>query len=162
MAYGRSRIAIRHTLFAIRQMSTPPPFPPPPPEVLESREESVAPPELKSRVTLLLHDHALQLLFVLALVINGALVGYLVLRFDALPDPLPLHFDAAGFADRIEAKNGIFGLPLIGFSVLILNSALGILTHRRERAATILLATSALLAQILLWFAVSSIIGGLI
>jgi uncharacterized membrane protein len=143
-------------------MSTPAPFPPPPPEVLESREEFTAPQELESRITLLLHDHVLQLLFALALIVNLTLVGYLMLRFDALPDPLPLHFDASGLADRIEAKSGIFGLPLIGFSVLMLNITLGILTHRRERAATILLVTSALLAQILLWFAVSSIIGGLI
>ena len=155
-------MAIRYSLSTIRQMSTLAPFPPPPPEVLESNEEFVAPQELQSRITLLLHDHVLQLLFVLALVVNGALVAYLMLRFDALPDPLPLHFDASGLADRIEAKGGIFGLPLIGFSVLALNTVLGIPIHRRERAATILLVTSALLAQILLWFAVSSIIGGLI
>jgi uncharacterized membrane protein len=142
-------------------MSTPASFPPPP-EVLESREDFVAPPELQSRITLLLHDHVVQLLFALALIVNLALVGYLMLRFDALPDPLPLHFDASGLADRIEAKNGIFGLPLIGFSILALNTVFGIPIHRRERAATILLVTGALLAQILLWFAVSSIIGGLI
>ena len=143
-------------------MSTPSPLPPPPPEILEPREEFEPTSRTASRVTLLWRDHALQLLFVLALVVNGALVGYLMLRFDTLPDPLPLHFDASGLADRIEAKNGIFGLPLIGFSVLALNTVLGIPIHRRERAATILLFTSALLAQILLWFAVSSIIGGLI
>jgi len=143
-------------------MSTPPPLPPPPPEILEPREEFEPTLRADSRFTLLWCDHALQLLFALALVVNGALVGYLMLRFDALPDPLPLHFDASGLADRIEAKSGIFGLPLIGFSVLLLNITLGILTHRRERAATILLVTGALLVQILLWFAVSSIIGGLI
>ena len=70
--------------------------------------------------------------------------------------------DAAGLADRIEAKSGIFGLPIIGLLVLALNFALGIPAHRRVRAATILLVTGALLAQILLWFAVSSIIGGLL
>jgi uncharacterized membrane protein len=130
--------------------------------MLEARAESGAMPEPASRLTRLGHDHTLQFLFALALCVNLALVVYLVLRFDALPDPLPLHFDASGLADRIEAKNGIFGLPLIGFAVLMLNGVLGVPTHRRERAATILLATGALLVQILLWFAVSSIIGGLI
>jgi uncharacterized membrane protein len=107
-------------------------------------------------------DYTVLLLFTLALIVNGALFGYLILRFDALPDPLPLHFDASGLADRIEAKDGIFGLPRIGFGILILNSALGVLAHRRERAATILLVAVALLVQVLLWFAVSSIIGGLV
>ncbi len=143
-------------------MNIPVPVPPPPPEVLAPREEIETTFQPTSRLALLGRDHALQILFALALLVNVALVVYLGLRFDALPDPLPLHFDASGLADRIEAKTGIFGLPLIGFGVLILNSALGVLTHRRERAAAILLVTSALLAQIMLWFAVSSIIGGLV
>jgi len=138
------------------------PVPPPPPEILELREEIVATPEPPSRLALLLRDHTLRFFFALTLIVNLALVVYLVLRFDALPDPLPLHFDASGLADRIEAKSGIFGLPLIGFIVLVLNSILGIPVQRRERAAAILLITGALLVQILLWFAVSRIIGGLV
>lgn len=130
--------------------------------MLEPREEFETTVQSPSRLALLGRDHALQILFGAALLVNIALVGYLGLRFDTLPDPLPLHFDASGLADRIEAKTGIFGLPLIGFGVLVLNSALGVVAHRRERAAAILLVTSALLAQILLWFAVSSIIGGLV
>ncbi|MBM3130790.1 MAG: DUF1648 domain-containing protein [Chloroflexi bacterium] len=136
-------------------------LPPPPPEILAPREESAAEPQ-PSRLTLLARDHALQILIALALLGNLALFAYLGIRFDALPDPLPLHFDAAGLADRIESKSGIFGLPIIGALVLALNIALGVPAHRRERAATILLATGALLAQVLLWFAVSSIIGGLL
>ena len=144
------------------RMNPSPPVPPPPPEILELREEIVATPEPPSRLALLLRDHTLQFFFALTLIVNLALVVYLVLRFDALPDPLPLHFDASGLADRIEAKTGIFGLPLIGFIVLVLNSILGISVQRRERAAAILLITGALLVQILLWFAVSRIIGGLV
>jgi len=143
-------------------MNPSPPAPPPPPEILEPREEIVATPEAPGRLALLLRDHTLQFFFALTLIVNLALVVYLVLRFDALPDPLPLHFDASGLADRIEAKTGIFGLPLIGFIVLVLNSILGISVQRRERAAAILLITGALLVQILLWFAVSRIIGGLV
>ncbi|MCI0475690.1 MAG: DUF1648 domain-containing protein [Anaerolineales bacterium] len=137
------------------------PVPPPPPEILAPREEIVAEPQA-ARLALLARDHALQILFALAVLSNLALFAYLGIRFDALPDPLPLHFDATGLADRIEAKNGIFGLPIIGALVLALNCALGIPAHRRERAATILLVTGALLTQILLWFAVSSIVGGLV
>jgi len=144
------------------RMNPSPPVPPPPPEILELREEIVASPAPPSRLALLLRDHTLQFFFALTLIVNLALVVYLVLRFDALPDPLPLHFDASGLADRIEAKTGIFGLPLIGFIVLVLNSILGISVQRRERAAAILLITGALFVQILLWFAVSRIIGGLV
>lgn len=138
-----------------------PPLPPPPPEILEPRGEITAPAPA-SRLALLARDRALQILFALALLSNLALFAYLGLRFDALPDPLPLHFDAAGLADRIEAKSGIFVLPIIGALVLGLNSLLGISAHRRERAATLFLLTGALLTQLLLWFAVSSIIGGLL
>jgi hypothetical protein len=162
MASHHSPYAICYTPFAIRQMSTPPLFPPPPPESLEPRAGYAGTPARPSRLALLWRDHTLQLLFLLALFVNGVLVGYLILRFDMLPDLLPLHFDASGQADRIEAKTGIFGLPLLGFSILLVNFLTGILLHSRERAATILLATTALLLQVLLWFAVSSIIGGLV
>lgn len=110
---------------------------------------------------LLWRDRALQVLHALALLANLALFGYLALRFEVLPDPLPLHFDAAGLPDRIEAKTGVFGLPIIGFTVFALNTALGILAHRHERAATMLLAASALLVQVLMWVALVNIAGGL-
>jgi uncharacterized membrane protein len=129
--------------------------------MLAPREETAAAPQ-PSRVMLLARDRAAQILFALALLGNLALFAYLSARFDALPDPLPLHFDAAGLADRIEAKSGIFGLPIIGALVLGVNSALGLLAHRRERAATLFLLMGALIVQILLWLAVNSIIGGLL
>ncbi len=130
-------------------------FPPDAPESLAAP----APPA-PSAFARLRRDRALQGLLALTLAANLALFGYLALRFAALPDPLPLHFDATGLPDRIEAKSKIFGLPMIGLVVLLLNTALGILAHRRERAATLLLAVSALLTQVLLWLATISI-GGL-
>ena len=111
---------------------------------------------------LLWRDHALQILIALALVVNLALFGYLAIRFESLPDNLPLHFDVSGLPDRIDVKSGIFGLPIIGLVVFILNTGLGTITHRLQRAATLLLAVSALLVQILLWFAAINIIGGLV
>ncbi len=112
------------------------------------------------RLELLWHDHALQFLLGVTCLINLALIGYLVVRYDTLPDPLPLHFDAAGWPDRIEAKNSILALPGIGFVVLAANTVLGILSHRRERAATILLAAGALSVQVLLWLAAIIIVSG--
>jgi len=130
-----------------------------PPEAPEALAQP-APPAASSALTLLLRDRALQILLVLTLIANLALFGYLALRFDALPDALPMHFDAAGLPDRIESKTGIFGLPIIGLVLLLLNTALGILIHRRERAAAILLVASVLLVQVLMWFATIKI-GGL-
>ena len=132
-----------------------------PPETLGSTG-----PELSSQTAsafdLLLHDHVLQLLLAAALVVNLALFGYLAIRFEVLPDNLPLHFDVTGLPDRIEAKTSIFGLAIIGLIVFVANTVLGVLTHRRQRAAALLLAVSALLIQILMWFAATNIIGGLV
>ena len=132
-----------------------------PPEAPEALAQP-APPAASSAsaLTLLLRDRALQILLVLTLLANLALFGCLALRFDAVPDPLPMHFDAAGLPDRIESKTDIFGLPIIGLVLLLLNTALGILIHRRERAAAILLVASALLVQVLMWLATLNI-GGL-
>lgn len=138
-----------------------PTLPPPPPETLVLRQESVT-PRSPSRWELLARDRVGQALVALAALGNATLFAYLWLRFDALPDLIPLHFDSTGLADRIEAKSGIFALPLIGLIVWVSNVVLGIALHRRERAATILLLVGALLVQILLWLAVNSIIGGLL
>ncbi len=104
----------------------------------------------------------MQVLLLLTLAINLVLLVFLVIRYDALPDPLPLHFDATGLPDRIESKSGIMILPVIGFIVLVSNALLGILVHRRERAATILLAAGALFVQVLMWLAVINIAGGFV
>ncbi len=134
-----------------------------PPEVLtpEVGAGQIAGAE-RGAVTLLWRDRTLQVSLILALLVNVALLVYLVVRFEALPDPLPLHFDRAGLPDRIEAKTGLFGLPVIGLFVLALNVVIGMLVHRRERAASMLLAASALVVQILMWLATINVVGGLI
>ena len=132
-----------------------------PPETLGSTSPELPSPAA-SAFDLLLHDHVLQLLLAAALAVNLAMFGYLAVRFDALPDNLPLHFDVSGLPDRIEAKTSIFGLAIIGLIVFVVNTALGVLAHRQQRAAALLLAVSALLIQILMWFAVINIIGGLV
>ncbi len=141
-------------------MSAIPPVPPPPPETLAPRPKITA-LRAPARLALLARDHTWQALLALAALSNLALFAYLWLRFDALPDLIPLHFDSSGLADRIEAKSGIFGLPVIGLILWLLDTLLAIPLHRHERAAVLLLMTGALVAQILLWLAVNSIVGGL-
>ena len=72
---------------------------------------------------------------------------------------MPLHFDASGTPDRIESKNSIFALPIIGITVFFLNTGLGLLLHNRERAATLMLTTGTLFVQILMWVAIINIAG---
>ncbi len=115
-----------------------------------------------SPVQLLLQDHALQILLALTLAMNLVLLIFLVVRYDALPDPLPLHFDATGLPDRIEPKSGILILPVISLIVMVSNALLGVLVHQKERAATLLLAAGALFVQVLMWLAVINIAGGFV
>jgi len=137
-----------------------PPINLPPPEQLVAAEP--LPVQEEGMFTLLLRDHALQILVALALVVNLVLFGYLAIRFEALPDNLPLHFDVSGLPDRIDAKSGIFGLPIIGLVVFVLNTVVGTLIHGNQRAATLLLAVSALLVQVMMWIAAINIIGGFV
>jgi len=107
----------------------------------------------------LLQDRLLLILFACALVANVVLFGYLIARYNNLPDPLPLHFDTTGLPDRIESKNGIFALPMIGLSIFILNTGLSMLFHQRERAATVLLTIGTVGIEALLWIAMIKIAG---
>ncbi len=129
-----------------------------PPESLSAEPTTTAP----SPVQMLLQDRALQLLLAFTLAMNLALVIFLMVRYGDLPDPLPLHFDATGLPDRIESKSGILILPVIGLIVFVSNGLLGVLVHRRERAATLLLAAGALVVQVLMWLAVINIAGGFV
>lgn len=90
-----------------------------------------------------------------------ALTGLLCFRFPALPRMVPLHFDAVGNPDRLEARNQIFTLPLIGLLALLLNGVLGGLTYRRERMASYILWGGSILIQVLMWTAAIGILGRL-
>lgn len=138
-----------------------PPPPDAPPELLDEIANADERPDVPNTFAELQSDYVLFLIIGLAFLVDVALLIYLFARFEFLPDPIPLHFDASGFPDRIEAKNGIFGLPVIGAIVFGLNTTLGIFTYRWQRAAALLLAAGALIVQILMWFAVVSIVGGI-
>lgn len=144
-------------------MSTRSPIAPPPeapPEFLTSFPLIDEPTDIGTFIRLR-DDRALQILLTIALLVNLGLLAYLALRFEVLPDPLPLHFDASGLPDRIEAKSGIFGLPIIGLIIFVLNAGLGVLVYRWQRAAALLLGAGALIAELLMWFAAISTVGGI-
>ena len=133
-----------------------------PPELLTDLDEfDLLPDEPPSVLSQLLQDKALLFIAAATLILNFALLGFLLARYDSLQDPLPLHFDATGLPDRIEAKTGILALPAIGLIVLGINAGLGVFVYRHERAVTMLLAGGALFVQILMWLASVNIAGGL-
>ncbi|MFQ5610525.1 MAG: PH domain-containing protein [Anaerolineae bacterium] len=69
----------------------------------------------------------------------AALAGFVFHRYQALPQSLPVHFDALGQADRIANKQVMLFLLLVGGSLLLFNSLLGAYLHRRERLGAYLL-----------------------
>ncbi len=88
-----------------------------------------------------------------------ALTGFLCFQFPALSRLVPLHFDAAGNADRLGSRGQIFFIPLIGLLALLLNGTLGAIAYRRERVASYLLWGGSVLVQVLVWTAAVGILG---
>lgn len=88
-----------------------------------------------------------------------ALFGWLCFQFPKLPLLIPLHFDATGIPDRLESRSHIFIIPLIGLLALLLNGVLGGLAHGREKIASQLLWSGAILIQVLVWGAAIGILG---
>ena len=78
----------------------------------------------------------------------------ITLGFDALPQQIPLRFDGAGQPSQLAPKNDILRLPAIGLLGMLLNTALGVWLHARERLPARLLWLSAAVLQGLVLVAV--------
>jgi hypothetical protein len=100
-----------------------------------------------------LRDRYMWAMVIVALLVNLGLFAFLLVVATQLPPLVPLHFDAAGRADRIEDKSAIFSLPQIGLIMVVLNFFMGAAIYRREPLASYLLGGMAIGAQFLLWFA---------
>jgi PH (Pleckstrin Homology) domain-containing protein/uncharacterized protein DUF1648 len=75
-------------------------------------------------------------------------------RYDALPDQLPLHFDASGQTSQIAPKSDLLRLPLLGLLCLAVNWGLGVVVHARERILGRLLWLGGIVVQLVLLIAV--------
>jgi len=104
------------------------------------------------------HDSTFLALLSSAVLLGLGLYGVLAVRYDALPTRLPLHFGANGFADRIALKKYLLVVPAIGTITTVLNGSIGVLVHRHERLASLLLSGSALGIIDLLWVALVGLI----
>lgn len=104
-------------------------------------------------------DRCFWAMVLIAFIANATLFGVIALRYPALPERLPLHFDAQGMVDRVGFKSGLIVVPTIGALSLAANGALGTLLHGRERLAAYLLAGMAVVLQVVLWVAALGILG---
>jgi len=110
-----------------------------------------APPGLVAPSLPFWQERAYQALLLLALLGNLAIFAYVSFRYPFLPPVLPLHYNILGEIDFLGTRAETFKIPGIGTGVLLVNLALGLVLHPRERlAATLLLATSVLVQVVLL------------
>lgn len=82
-----------------------------------------------------------------------AMVWFIVLRYDSVPQTLPLHYNATGQPDRIGTPREIFILPLITALVAAVNIALAWSVIRFDRFAARLLLSGTCLVQAVAWVA---------
>ena len=83
----------------------------------------------------------------------AAMVWFIVLRWDAVPQTLPLHYNATGEPDRIGTPREILILPLITALVAVANIALAWSVVRFDRFAARLLLSGTCLVQTVAWVA---------
>jgi hypothetical protein len=86
------------------------------------------------------------------------ILGSIELRYDLLPDRVPLHFDVGGEPSQIAPKSDLLRLPLLGLFVLAANWALGIVVHPRERVLARLMWLVAVVVQLVLLIGVVRIV----
>ena len=83
----------------------------------------------------------------------AAMLWFILVRFDSVPQSLPLHYNATGQPDRIGAPREIFILPLITALVALANIALAWSVVRFDRFAARLLLSATCLVQAVAWVA---------
>lgn len=94
---------------------------------------------------------------VLLMLLGGALIAamlwFILLRFEAVPQTLPLHYNTLGQPDRIGSPREIFLLPLIAGVVAAANIALAWSVVRFDRFAARVLLGGTCLVQVVTWVA---------
>jgi hypothetical protein len=88
-----------------------------------------------------------------------AMLGYVMDRYESLPELLALRLDAAGDPAYVRPRFELFHLPGVGATVLLVNVLLGIWMYQWEPVAARLLWAAPLLAQAVLAIAVLRTIG---
>ncbi len=94
---------------------------------------------------------------VLLMLLGGALIAamlwFILLRYESVPQTLPLHYNTLGQPDRIGSPREIFLLPLIAGVVAAANIALAWSVVRFDRFAARVLLSGTCLVQVVTWVA---------
>jgi hypothetical protein len=88
-----------------------------------------------------------------------AMLGYVMDRYESLPELLALRLDAAGDPEYVRPRFELFHLPGVGATVLLVNVLLGIWMYQWEPLAARLLWAAPLLTQAVLAIAVLRTVG---
>jgi hypothetical protein len=86
-------------------------------------------------------------------------VAVIAFRYESLPEAIALHFDASGQPNLISPRADLFRLPLLGLACLLVNAALGVWLHPRERLLARLLWLGAAVVQLVLLVGVLRVVG---
>ena len=144
------------------------PLPAPAPLVIEEEEETAYPSSIAIGQRAFQERTGGQALSLFAdrpsvglLLLGGALVAtmlwFILIRFDAVPQTLPLHYNLNGRPDRIGTPREIFYFPLIAALITVANLALAWSVIRFDRFAARLLLGGTCLAQLVAWVALLKI-----
>ncbi len=90
----------------------------------------------------------------LSVVLLLAMLSLVALRFEGLPEPVPLHFDASGVPNETGSRWDLFRLPIGGLLVLLVNWMLSVWLHARESYLARVLWMGAVAIQAILLVAV--------
>lgn len=115
-----------------------------------SRRVIVAP---DAGVGSLLADRQALAFLVAAVVLAGAMIAYIALRYAHFPDQIALHFGPAGSSqpNRIGEKRELWTIPFIVGIVLAANTALAWAVYRYDRFAARLLTVGCALVAAIAW-----------
>lgn len=124
----------------------------------ESSPAAAQPTTLRQGRPAVWRDPLLPLLLVMSLVLIAMSVAYVWLKWDGLPESIPLHFAADGSPDLIGPREDVFKVPAIGAAILIANLGLGLAVYARERVAARLLWACSVAVQLLMLVATARIL----
>jgi hypothetical protein len=107
----------------------------------------------------LLEDRVGLVFLMLAVALTLAMVAYLLVQYEQLPQSLVLHWNANGLPDRIGTRRDLWLLPVITAIVTVANIGLAWLAETFDRFAARLLLAGACMVQLVAWVALLSILG---
>lgn len=109
-------------------------------------------------LTSVLRDLWLPALVVASLALLVVSLGYVWVRWEAIPETIALTFAADGTPVQFGPREDIFRIPGIGAAILIANVGLGLALYARERAAARLLWATSVVVQMLVLVATARIL----